>query len=366
MSDSTLLAHLSGRLGHGSENLATEALEYVLRHPLVSDAFQRHLLVLAPSLPPLARYRTQSGDDGDAGIRDLVGSTSDGATALVVEVKFDAPLTSNQPGTYLRALAAVGVPALLMFLVPTSRAAQLWPRLLRRCGEAGVAMTSNSDRMVATSGFVTLAVTTWAAVLDDLSGIPLGEANRQVLAEIAQLRGLCAREDREGFTPFGAPFLEGDTGRHLLALDRLLIDAIEVLRGEHLVVTRGFKWSAGQGWFGKYFALAGVGSLLHVNFSRWAAIADTPLWLHVYQTSDPRVSEALEPLRVAEPRRLFDDDGELQIPVSLPPDGDREECLASIVTTLKDVHSLLGALGARDVVGSIADDSVDEITYEPG
>ncbi|MBA2337101.1 MAG: hypothetical protein H0V96_04970 [Acidimicrobiia bacterium] len=365
MSDSTLLAHLSGRLGHGSENLATEALEYVLRNPLVSDAFQRHLRALAPSLPSLARYRIQVGDDGDAGIRDLVGATSDGVTPLVVEVKFDAPLTSNQPGAYMRALAALEVPALLVFLVPTSRAAQLWPRLLRRSDEAGMATTSSGDGMVATSGSVTLAVTTWAAVLDDLSGIPLGEANQQVLAEITQLRGLCAREDREGFMPFGAPFLEGDTGRHLLALDGLLIDAIEVLRGEHLVVTRGFKWSAGQGWFGKYFKLAGVESLLHANFSRWASLADTPLWVRIYPKSDPRVSEALEPLRTSEPRRLFDDDG-LQIPVPLPADGDREACLASIVSTLKDVHSLLAELESQDVVGLVQDDSTDEITYEPG
>lgn len=346
MSDSTLLAHLSARLRGGSENLATEALEYVLRNPLVSDAFQRHLRQLAPSLPAMARYRTQVRDASDTGIRDLVGSTDNGITSLVVEVKFDAPLTSNQPGTYLKALREVDGPSLLVFLVPTSRAEALWPRLMRRCAESEVHMESEG-RHVARSGTVTLAVTTWNDVLDAIGGIPLGPKSHQVLAEIDQLRGLCDRQDREGFVPFSDTFLEGDSGRYLEALDSLLIDAINLLREEHLVETVGYKWTAGQGWFGKYFKMAEVLCLLHVNYARWASQADTPLWLNVDPQADPRISEALEPLRLSEPRQLFDGDGQLAIPVHVPAGKDREHCLDEIIAMLKDVRSLLDGLQAQ-------------------
>jgi hypothetical protein len=261
-------------------------------------------------------------------------------------VKFDAPLTSNEAGSYLRASSHVELPTLLRFLVPTYRAVPLWPRLLRRCNEAGIELSIDVEggRMIATYGSVTLAVTTWAAVLDDLSGIPLNEATQRVLAEIDQLRGLCARADREGFIPFGPAFLEGDTGRHLLALDSLLIDAVEVLHGERIAATRGGRWSAGQGYFGRYFWLVGLESLLHANFARWGTLADTPLWLRIWPGLDPRVTDALEPLRTTQPRRLFDDDGELQISVPLPSDGDCEACLASIVATLKEVQGLLAPL----------------------
>jgi hypothetical protein len=68
--------------------------------------------------------------------------------------------------------------------------------------------------------------------------------------------------------PFGPAFLEGDTGRHLLALDSLLIDPVEVLHGERIAATRGGRWSAGQGYFGRYFWLVGLQSLLHANFGR--------------------------------------------------------------------------------------------------
>lgn len=85
-----------------------------------------------------------------------------------------------------------------------------------------------------------MAVTTWNDVLDAIGGIPLGPKSHQVLAEIDQLRGLCDRQDREGFVPFSDTFLEGDSGRYLEALDSLLIDAINLLREEHLVETVGY------------------------------------------------------------------------------------------------------------------------------
>lgn len=347
MSSDTLLAHLSNRFGQGAENLATEALQYVLRHPQVANGFERHVRQFTPDLPPLGRYRTQVGGDSDAGIRDLVGTTADNTTPLVVEVKFDAPLTPNQPVTYLTALAELRSPALLLFLVPTTRVTQLWPRLLRRCAVAGlnVAVRAESE-LVARFGTATMAVTTWSQLLDDVTGIPLSEQNQQVLSEIQQLRGLCAREDRSGFRPFGSEFLEGDTGRHLLNLDSLLVEAIEVLRGEGTAVTSGYKWTASRGWFGKYFALAGRQVLLHANFRRWGLLADTPLWIRVYPGSDPRVGDALGPLRAAEPRRLFDDDGKLQVPVFLPPDGDRDECVGAIVAAARQVRDLLAVVPA--------------------
>ncbi len=135
MSDDTLLAHLSRRR-HGSENLATEALEYILRHPQVADAFDRHLRQVAPNLPPLVRYQTQVSGGDDTGIRDLIGTTVSNTNPFVLEVKFGAPLTPNQPVTYLKALAKGDEPSLLLFLVPRTNVSGLWPRLLRRCAEA--------------------------------------------------------------------------------------------------------------------------------------------------------------------------------------------------------------------------------------
>jgi hypothetical protein len=144
--------------------------------------------------------------------------------------------------------------------------------------------------------------------------------------------------------PSGQPSSKATRADTYSPSDSLLIDAVEVLNGEHLAATRGGKWSAGQGYFGRYFWLVGLESLLHANFARWGTLADTPLWLRIWPGLDPRVTDALEPLRTTQPRRLFDDDGELQISVPLPSDGDCEACLASIVATLKEVQGLLAPL----------------------
>lgn len=345
MSDDTLLAHLASQLGRGSENLATEALAYVLRHPQVADAFRRHLRLFAPELPDLVRFRTQVTGDEDSGIRDLVGSTTENTTPLVVEVKFDAPLTSNQPHTYLRALAELTVPSLLLFLVPTARVEPLWPRLQLRCADEGLPIVETVvGRPIGTHGNVTLAISTWERLLDDLSGIPLSETNQQVLAELLQLRGLCERQDRDGWLPLDREFLEGDVGRHLLDLDGLLISAVNHLRRLGAAETARYKWSAGQGFFGKYFGLAGRSALLHVNFRRWGTQADTPLWLQMWSHGDPRVADALSFLANADPRQLFDDDGKLMIPVRLQPGADRDECLDRTVQTVLCVYDALKTL----------------------
>jgi hypothetical protein len=160
-----------------------------------------------------------------------------------------------------------------------------------------------------------------------------------VLAEIDQLRGLCARADREGFIPFGPAFLEGDTGRHLLALDSLLIDAVEVLHGERIAATRGGRWSAGQGYFGRYFWLVGLQSLLHANFGRWGPWR-TPRCGCASGQARTRASPTLEPCEPANPATLRRRRRAADLSTSQS-DGDREACLASIVTTLKEVHGLL-------------------------
>ncbi len=347
MSDDTLLAHLNRRLGHGSENLATEALEYILRHRQVADAFERHLRQVAPNLPHLVRYQTQVSGSDDTGIRDLIGKTESNTNPFVLEVKFGAPLTPNQPVTYLNALTQCDEPSLLLFLVPSTNVSGLWPRLLRRCAEADLQLELHDGAAgpTATIDRATMAITTWSRLLDDLSGIPLSTDNAQVLSEITQLRGLCAREDREGFTPFGHAFLEGDTGRHLINLEALITEAVDVLHQEGKANARGPKRSAGHRWFGKQFSLAGREARLYVNYTQWGVLADTPLWLRLFpDKSDPHVASALGPLRDSKPQLLFDWDGVPRIAVFLPPDGDREECLEAIVEAVRQVHALLAEL----------------------
>lgn len=356
----TLLAHLANRLGHGTENLATEALAFVLRHPGVSHAFQQHLRAFAPDLADLTRFRTQVAGEDDLGIRDLVGSAKDNTSPLVVEVKFDAPLTSNQPQTYLSALGKLDCPSLLLFLVPTRRVEAMWTRLRQRCTESGLDLVDVDGRQhLAAYGAVTLAVTTWERLLDQLSAIPPSAETEQVLAEIQQLRGLCERQDREGWVPFERAFLEGEIGRHMLDLDALLTSAVDHLAGQGVIQTGRYKRTSGQSFYGRYFELEGHQALLHVNLSRWGRQAATPLWLRVWGDGDRRVADALSFLANEVPRGLFDDDGRLLILIRLQPGTDRDTCLELTTRTILRVRDALRSLPASDSPDELADPLLD-------
>ncbi len=101
---SSLFAHLALQFGSHPENLATEALGYVLQNSETARAAVRDLLRgFGSTIDDELTYATQSSGEHDAR-PDLVGRNATGAEPLLIEVKFWAGLTQNQPVAYLQRL----------------------------------------------------------------------------------------------------------------------------------------------------------------------------------------------------------------------------------------------------------------------
>ena len=73
---SALLAHLRDRLGTGPENLATQALAFILnQYEEAREAFPGHCRVkYQPDLPSIAQFETQVLSADDNAIPDLIGT----------------------------------------------------------------------------------------------------------------------------------------------------------------------------------------------------------------------------------------------------------------------------------------------------
>ena len=100
----TLLAHLSGVFGRQPELVATEGLGHIIscsepaRHALGAI-----LKAYGLDIGEIARVHTEViGEEGER--PDLVCSDHRGRERLLIEAKFWAGLTANQPVTYLRRL----------------------------------------------------------------------------------------------------------------------------------------------------------------------------------------------------------------------------------------------------------------------
>jgi hypothetical protein len=125
----SLLAHVAPGLTTQFENLATESLLYLLRsYRETHQAFVELVSTIGYVPPSDLRFDTQVHMQ-HGNIPDLVGSTEDKTGVLLVESKFWAPLTPNQPTGYLRRLPT-DREGMVLITAPQSRWQALWQGLV--------------------------------------------------------------------------------------------------------------------------------------------------------------------------------------------------------------------------------------------
>ncbi|MDE2687051.1 MAG: hypothetical protein OXI16_06065 [Chloroflexota bacterium] len=130
--ESTLLAHLTPMLTDRVEDMAVEALGYILsKSPASRNALNLMLKSGVPEIKSVEQVRTQV--TGDTGARpDLVGFDADDAERVLIEAKFWAGLTENQPNGYLERLPK-DRPSALLFVAPEARRDTLWAEFAPPC-----------------------------------------------------------------------------------------------------------------------------------------------------------------------------------------------------------------------------------------
>ena len=128
---STMFAHIVSRLTNRTEDVAVEALGFILSR---SDAARRALRDLLKveglDVGELTDAGTQVGDETLAR-PDLAIYDRERKERVLIEAKFWAGLTENQPNAYLARLPLDERPAVLLFVAPEARLETLWPELRR-------------------------------------------------------------------------------------------------------------------------------------------------------------------------------------------------------------------------------------------
>ena len=185
-----LLAHLTWRFHPPMEVLACSVLEYILNHhPDSRDGLNELLARIVPGMRLSSMDFETETRDLELGRPDVLQRGDGGEQRFLIEAKFDAALMRAQPVSYLEQLPPAGV-SVLMFLVPTRRVEELWPRLLGRLDLKGLPYSDlEHPRCVRIDGTEKhLCIIDWTTLLDSmkepLEGIEFGRA------DLRQLRGL--------------------------------------------------------------------------------------------------------------------------------------------------------------------------------
>ena len=264
----SLLAQLSWWFHPRMEEVAVEALAYILnRYPASRGGLNELVRRAVPDLPLSHETFETEAVDLQRRRPDVLQKGEDGEERLFIEAKFYAGLTRNQPVRYLERLPAEGVTA-LMFLAPSRRVEELWPKLLRRLDDSGMPYSDVGSRCVQIRGTGKhLFITDWMTLLDSMGGRLEGSAPG--LAELGQLRGLVRfAEDRE------------EKARRP---GKLLVERVtKIGRTSGWLDTKGLRptpRSYGYGRYSRFGRRYRIGVWLGINSDLWEECDSTPMWL---------------------------------------------------------------------------------------
>lgn len=350
-----VLGHLAGKFADKKEDWATEALHHMLMSSdVAATALVEYVGQSGADLPDDMKFETQAVQE-DASRPDLIGKAEDGSLPIIIESKFWAGLTGQQPNAYLERLPDNG-DGVLVVVGPSKRMTNLWDELLHRCRETGF---ETSDHKVHSSDFRVLHVQptrrlllcSWTSMLEAIEMRLASSGEAQTVDDLQQLKALCDWMDTEAFLPLRSEELRQVTPGRMMQY----LDLVEELRrrvaSEGLADTKGTNNTPSKYEHRGYCVLGGFGAFLGVDLRAWEQLRDTPLWLGVkgrnrdgdWDNDLTETKELLRPLEHETPKRLLTlgKSSYLRIPLVPPTGVERDRVLESLVEQVGEVHALL-------------------------
>lgn len=358
----TVFSHIiQKRFSHANEDVATDALAYVLES---SEAARRGMTKLLRGLVPdlpLLHFITQQAEGT---IRPDMWGLADSELRVFVENKFWAGLTDNQPVSYLQQLAVCPQPTILLVVAPAAREHTLWRELKRRLLEAGIAASETAAsvgvaRSAKTELGPTLALTSWTNILSALEHEVVNDPG--VLADLGQLRGLCDAADRNAFVPLSAMALSDQrTPAFILQLGSIVQGAVDCAVSENLLSVNALRPQASWDRIGRYVWVSGdrkAGAWFGIHLVLWKTHGVTPLWLFFEDTEFGRAQDVrrlIEPWAAANGIMTATINRAFAIAVDIPTGEEQSMVVRAIVDYIKPIAEILDVLPAKPAASAEA------------
>lgn len=280
----SLLGQFYTRIKGSQEDIASEGLVYILQRSsaarlALSKIIQADCGVFFEDIS----YRPQSiGEQQER--PDISGLDKQGAEVLILEAKFWAALTENQPITYLNRLGSGSV---LMFVCPTLRVRPVYNELLMRLRKAEINFVSDDNAHSLTLDHdKKLIVKTWQEILGIIR-LHLVQDNEQVLlSDIDQLIGFCETIDNNSFHPYQSDDFAPSIAKKINSFYDLADKVIDELKKRGLADTNRLKATPQKYGYARYFYLGSMSLSFNVWFNYWERVADTPFWLRICDVSE--------------------------------------------------------------------------------
>ena len=359
VADRSILAEMALQFVPQREVVATAGLGHLLRRSSTAREYLRTLVATGGVTPPdTLQYRNEQVDEAAPGRPDIVGSIG-GEAHVILEGKFWAALTDNQPCRYLDRLSSDGC---LLFVAPARRQELLWGELLGRCEQEGLqprGEVRSPDSLACIVGESRhLSITSWTSLLTGVGAELDRRGETEIRSDLDQLLSLCRQEDEDAFLPLTP--LDLATPRPLRVMQLMgLVDKLYergLAKGPFQRST--LRPSNGLGLYRRYISGGGFQLALSVDLRRWHDHGSIPLWLEVAVEPEHALSalEDEQPPRVVyDPRRY----GRPVIGLRLPLHVEESEVIDTVLEQIRDILARLR--GCRPTVAmSQAEDAEPE------
>lgn len=275
----SLLGQFYTRIKGSQEDIASEGLAYILqRSASARQALNRVFKVESGLTFEKINYITQNiGDKLER--PDISGINNEGKEVIIVEAKFWASLTENQPIEYLRRL---GKDSILMFICPTLRVRPIFDELHMRLLKAGINFQINkSKNSFILDDNIILVVKTWKQILETIRLELVQDNQQELLSDLDQIRGLCETIDNNSFLPYQSEDFAPAIAKKINSYYDLTDKVIDELKLRKLADTTNLNATPQRYGYTRYFKIFNMGVSLNLRFDLWERVADTPFWLLV-------------------------------------------------------------------------------------
>lgn len=352
----SLFGHLALRFQNHPENIATEALSYILgKSEIAKKSFLELVGKLNLNVNLSMSFSTQVTCD-EQSRPDVVGFNEYGEKPIIIEAKFWAGLTDNQPLAYFQQLPTKNK-GLLLFIAPAKRFNTLWPELLERSNTQYQVEDTIKDSeefwYSRVTGTFFIGLMSWRYLLQFLLSKleKHGDINR--ISDVRQLMGLTERMDDLAFIPVRRQELSPELARRYFDFASLVDEVAWKSEELGYCSLKGLRPTGGVGYYGRYIKIGNTGAYLSFDAKNWAHIRNAPLWLTIYgvEWKDKKLSRnALSSYESGEPARAIVVEDEFLISLQLPVGAEKDVVVESIAHQIKDVYELLKDVELRDSV----------------
>lgn len=310
----SLLTHIASNFISEYENVANSSIAYLLNeYPSAREVLKN---TLGFSEVP-NHYQTELATKNN-GRPDITGLNINGEKNIIIEGKFWAHLTDNQPVNYLKELSENGK---LLFLAPKKRCISLEVEIKKRLDDKD----SN------------VIVYSWLEFLKAIEIENNKDHNNHLASDLIQFKELCQKMDSDGMPPLSGSDLDPMNGRISYQLTQLLDDCHFLLKKWDVTDFNKLKKTNSKYGFGFYFkAFDFTCDLYFSNYEWFTSELQTPFWLVIGENweSSPKINHLLKKFNL---KNTYED----SIGIELKEGMDEEQAINHIVNKTKEVLEYL-------------------------